>query len=369
MITHFIVLVVLVFPALAFAQSLPPAPVDGDPQALGTGQSVVASVDPDQLNAFLDFLLSASGAPPAANSKGRGRKKSKSADASDVDQTQKFEKETPLAGFSKLRTKKNGRLLRTGTGLAQTMVQLQQNNLPAAVATLSEILNQLDAARAADPRVREGKQCAATRSAFQVGQNLLEKHAPNGDPTTQGPGAPPADCTLLINAVAAAQKQSSPILLDLNFNGIADVTTPDHTGDRGAFVAKGAVRFDVTGRGRSNRFEWLKSNADGLLALDRNGNGLVDDSTELFGDSDGFADGYARLSLLDRNGDGALTGNELAGLAAWVDNGNGLCEPGELRQLSSIGVTRLGVKHQAYVSSFEMNGRVGKTWDWFPRFQ
>jgi hypothetical protein len=248
--------------------------------------------------------------------------------------------------------------LRTGRGLSEVMPLVQQGDQPAAVSKLGEILGQLDAAKASNPEYEEGKQCAATRAAFKVGQETLPP-----------PGTHAAVSAEFANSVAAAQKQGSPILLDLNLNGIADVTTPEHTGSRGAFVQEGAVRFDVTGRGRSSRFEWLKPGCDGLLAIDTNRDGVVDDSTELFGDSDGFADGYARLALLDANGDGMLTGEELSGLSVWIDDGDGLGEPGELHSLSSKGITRLGVKHNGYVSSFEMSGRVGKTWDWFPRYE
>ena len=45
---------------------------------------------------------------------------------------------------------------------------------------------------------------------------------------------------------------------------------------------------------------------DALLALDRNGNGRIDDGRELFGDQHGAANGFAELARFDDNGDGRI---------------------------------------------------------------
>lgn len=334
--------------------------------------------------------------------------------------------ERPIPGFPLIAVRgkrpEKGGLIRSGPGLALTMFYIQQGNQPSAVQTLQQTIHQVEAAKQKFPKLKPGKQVAATRAAYNIGVQTLPPGqgapapaAPTGSTTTSSPAAPtdspnntavppppggqggpppvgqapglPPDPgkglpvppippgppkPMPVNpafsqAVAAAQKQSSPIVLDLNGNGVADVTTPDYTGDRGAFVARGAVRFDISGQGEALRFEWLKPHADGLLVLDANGNGRVDSATELFGDADGFADGYAKLALLDRNGDRALSGAELSRLSVWVDDGDGVCESGELTSVEKAGITRIDVTHRDYVSSFVQNGAKHQSWDWFPR--
>ncbi len=57
--------------------------------------------------------------------------------------------------------------------------------------------------------------------------------------------------------------------------------------------------------------------------------------------------GYEALSALDDNGDGQLTGKELDGLAIWHDaNGNGICDPGEVRPLSDYGIVALSCRYE-----------------------
>ena len=55
-----------------------------------------------------------------------------------------------------------------------------------------------------------------------------------------------------------------------------------------------------------------------------------------------WSDGFEALHSLDDNGDGELTGAELAGLALWRDaDGDGVSEAGEVQPLSAYGVIGL----------------------------
>lgn len=195
-------------------------------------------------------------------------------------------------------------------------------------------------------QVAQGNQAAATKAVLA----LAEREGTGSDK--------------LREAIAGAENQASPLLLDLNGNGVADTTT---TGL--GFNAEGSVWFDVSGKGVRRRTEWVKPGQDGLLVLDANGNGVCDSASELFGDTDGFADGYAKLALLDADRDGAIAGPELEHLRVWVDDGDGTCEVNEMSQVSALGITRIGLRHDRYVGTFVRDGRACRMWDWFPHYE
>ncbi|MEO4049038.1 hypothetical protein AAFN46_18375 [Pseudomonas sp. CAU 1711] len=99
---------------------------------------------------------------------------------------------------------------------------------------------------------------------------------------------------LQLNVTANAEPQKTdPLVLDLAGNGFATRGLDD------------PVRFDLDGDGRIDRIS-APSGDDALLALDRNGNGRIDDGRELFGDQHGAANGFAELAKFDDNGDGRI---------------------------------------------------------------
>ena len=88
-------------------------------------------------------------------------------------------------------------------------------------------------------------------------------------------------------------KESDPIILDLDGDGF-ELTT----------YQQGA-RFDILGNGSTQQTAFVQG-GDAFLALDRNGDGVINDGTELFGDQSGAVHGFAELSKLDSNGDGVI---------------------------------------------------------------
>ncbi|MEK1906129.1 MAG: hypothetical protein AAAB13_10140 [Pseudomonas sp.] len=88
-------------------------------------------------------------------------------------------------------------------------------------------------------------------------------------------------------------EQVDPLVLDLASNGFST---------RGL---KDSVQFDLDADGRSDRIS-APSGDDALLALDRNGNGRIDNGRELFGDQHGAANGFAELAKYDDNSDGRI---------------------------------------------------------------
>ena len=131
--------------------------------------------------------------------------------------------------------------------------------------------------------------------------------------------------------------RSDPLILDLNGDGIGTVGT------------SAGILFDHNADGIATGTGWVKSD-DGMLVRDINGNGLIDNGTELFGDntllSNGSlaTDGFAALRDLDSNVDGVIDANDVAfsELRVWRDlNQDGISQADELVTLDSLGITSL----------------------------
>ena len=112
--------------------------------------------------------------------------------------------------------------------------------------------------------------------------------------------------------------------------------------------ARGGGAFDL-GMGAGVATDW-PSAATPWLALDRNGNGVIDDGSELFGSATplragGLAsNGFVALRELDSDGDGAITASDeaWARLLVWTNrDGNRVSSPDELVPLSRTGVVRI----------------------------
>ena len=103
--------------------------------------------------------------------------------------------------------------------------------------------------------------------------------------------------------------------------------------------------FDLQGSGFKRQTGWIGPNT-GLLALDRNGDGQINDITELFGQSGTFADGFAALRTLDTNADGTIDARDaqFGQLRVWVDaNGDAVTQTGELKTLAELGIASIGL--------------------------
>ena len=133
-------------------------------------------------------------------------------------------------------------------------------------------------------------------------------------------------------------RRVDPLILDLNKDGILTSAISKNT------------NFDHDGNGFAERTAWI-SQGDGLLVMDRDGNGSIDTGKELFGDQtilangNKAANGFAALAELDKNRDGKIDANDAAWseLRVWLDNGNGITEAGELKTLDELGIKSLNM--------------------------
>lgn len=163
---------------------------------------------------------------------------------------------------------------------------------------------------------------------------------------------------------------ASPIVIDVAGDGF-NLTN-----------AANGVDFDINGDARTERISWTSTNSDDAwLALDRNGNDLIDSGAELFGN---FTDqptlkekgknGFLALAEYDKpasggNQDGAIDNQDavFADLRLWQDaNHNGVSEASEMKTLGELGLKKIELDYKESKRTDEHGNRFkyrAKVWD------
>jgi hypothetical protein len=128
---------------------------------------------------------------------------------------------------------------------------------------------------------------------------------------------------------------SDPVVLDLNGDGIIEFRA----------INEGTM-FDVDNDGVADHTSWVGS-GDGLLAEDRNGNGIIDAQNELFGTPDLQA--FDHLALHDSNKNGVIDPDDknYGDIIVWQDeNSDGISQASEMKSLDEWDIVSIDLTHE-----------------------
>jgi hypothetical protein len=149
-----------------------------------------------------------------------------------------------------------------------------------------------------------------------------------------------------------APRRVDPLTLDLDGDGVELIAVNNSTAFFDLDVtpeldANGNPTGNYLSDGVKEQVGWV-SGDDGLLTLDKNNNGTIDNILELFGKTD--KTGTEELREYDLNNDGVINSNDtvFSNLKIWQDhNQNGISESSELKTLTELGITSISVSPES----------------------
>lgn len=134
------------------------------------------------------------------------------------------------------------------------------------------------------------------------------------------------------DAFPAPSRPVDPLVLDLNRDGKIEL--------------QNATFFDLNANGFHEYTSWI-SETDAFLVLDKNGNGVIDNGKELFGDAMELPNGYVALTgfdalkAYDSNGDGKIDANDEIYASLKVLTG-----AGEMAGLADAGIKSINLQSE-----------------------
>jgi len=146
----------------------------------------------------------------------------------------------------------------------------------------------------------------------------------------------------------AQPKQADPLVLDLNGDGVE---------------VGNAQPFDIFGSGTAVLTPF-PTGGDAYLALDRNGNGVIDSGQELFGDQHGSQHGFAELAKFDANLDGIIDAADpvYTQLLLFGDlNDDGSARPDEVAGLRSAGISAIDLRYEQTLQFLTGGNRISES--------
>jgi len=187
------------------------------------------------------------------------------------------------------------------------------------------------------------------------------KPRPAGEPE---PEQEPEEDPTLASGDPSNPDSACPIIIDTGRNGykLTDV--------------REGVQFDLDADGIPEQVSWTHQDSDeAFLAMDRNGNGRIDDGSELFGNNTPVypglrlttSNGFDALGFLESPDYGRSNADEIVGahdemfgrLLLWIDrNHNGVSEPDELRSAASAGVVGIAAMYREKVQKRDRHGNL-----------
>ena len=174
-------------------------------------------------------------------------------------------------------------------------------------------------------------------------------------PQTDNPPSIPEDTKGDIGKLwEDAENSRSPLVVDLDGDGKIETVSTD-----------GNIHFDFDSNQKIENSGWIGKN-EGFLVRDINGNGQIDNGTEMFGNhtvlqnGKNAVNGFEALKDLDSNGNGKFDAEDDAWsqVKVWRDaNTNGIVDSGELLTLEQAGIESINLKYD-YQKEADENGNL-----------